>query len=309
MRERLERLVTRVKALRPVRVLQHYSDRRGALLAAGMSYRAIFAVFAALWVGFSIAGFLLRANPQLQDAVFATIGGIVPGLIDTGSGGAVDPQTLLEAQILGWTGAIALVALIWTALGWLTSAREGIRSIFGLPKPETGFVILKLKDLAIGAGLGVAVIVSAALSTLGTQALDLVLGIFGIGAESFFAAALARIVGLALMFALDTAALMVLYRVLSGIRIPWRRLITGSMVGAVGLGVLKVAAGLLLGRSGSNPLLASFAVIIGLLVWFNFLCQTILMAGSWIAVGMRDADTRQGRDGQATTEAANTMGG
>ena len=44
----------------------------------------------------------------------------------------------------------------------------------------------------------------------------------------------------------------------------------------------------LLGGASNNPLLASFAVIIGLLIWFNFICQVILIAASWIAVGMAD---------------------
>jgi membrane protein len=80
----------------------------------------------------------------------------------------------------------------------------------------------------------------------------------------------------------------VLYRLLSGLQIPWRRLLAGAMLGGAGLGVLKVLGSALLGGASRNPLLASFALIIGLLIWFNLLCQVILLAASWIAVGMAD---------------------
>jgi membrane protein len=60
------------------------------------------------------------------------------------------------------------------------------------------------------------------------------------------------------------------------------------LLGALGIGALKVVGGALLGGAGTNPLLASFAVIVGLLIWFNLLCQVMLLAASWIYVGMTD---------------------
>jgi len=77
--------------------------------------------------------------------------------------------------------------------------------------------------------------------------------------------------------------------VLSGLVIPLRRLLIGALLGGVGLGVLKVLGTVLLGAASRNPLLASFAVLIGLLIWFNLVCTVILLAASWIAVGLEDA--------------------
>jgi membrane protein len=108
------------------------------------------------------------------------------------------------------------------------------------------------------------------------------------GADSVVATVLGRILTLAIMFALDAAILGGLFRVLSGVAIPVRRLRGGVLVGALGLGVLKVLGGSLLGVSKSNPLLASFAVILGLLIFFNFVCQVILISASWIAVATKD---------------------
>ncbi len=290
---RINPIVGRIRGWRPVRALEHYGRNRGPLLAGGLAFQSIFALFAALWVGFSVLGLFLRANPGLQGAVFALIGNAVPRLIDTGNGkGAINPHLLLNAQVLGWTGAIALVGLLATALGWLASARDAIRTIFDLPGPTTNFVLLKLKDLAIGIAFGIVVIVSAALSVFSSQATGALLGWFGIGSHSFLALAAAKVLSLALMFVLDTGVLIALYRVLSGIAIPRRNLLAGASLGAAGLGVLKVLGSALLGGASSNPLLASFAIIIGLLIWFNLVCQVILLAAAWIATGMPEDRTR-----------------
>jgi membrane protein len=285
----IARITTTVQRIKVVRVFRHFTTNRGALLAGGLSYQAIFAVFAALWVGFSVAGLFLQAQPDLRDAFFRLINNSIPGLIKTGSGtGAIDPKVLLEAPVLGWTGAVALVGLLFTALGWLASCRDAIRTIFDLPGLTTNFALLKLKDLAVAIGYGAALIVSAALTVFSTQAIGAALDLLGVGQKSTAAIILARAIGLLLMLALDTAVLASFFRLLSGLKIPAKRLWFGSLLGAVGLGVLKVLGSALLGGAGRNPLLASFAVIIGLLVWFNLICQVILLAASWISVGVAD---------------------
>jgi membrane protein len=285
----IARIVAAVQRVKVVRVFQHFATNRGALLAGGLSYQAIFAVFAALWVSFSVAGLFLQAQPELRAAFFGLVNNSIPGLIKTGSGpGAVDPSVLLETPVLSWTGAIALVGLLFTALGWLASCRDAVRTIFDLPGLTTNFALLKLKDLAVAVGYGAALIVSAALSVFSTQAIGAALDLFGVGQKSIAAILLARTIGLLLMLALDTAVLASLFRLLSGLRIPPKRLWFGSLLGAVCLGVLKVLGSALLGGAGRNPLLASFAVIIGLLVWFNLVCQVVLLAASWISIGVTD---------------------
>lgn len=284
----LNDLIAAVMRLKPVRVFLHYGQRRGPILAAGLSYQAIFAVFAALWVAFSVAGFVVRGDRAVLDALFATLSASVPGLIDTGDGGAIDPEVLLSAGILGWTGAIALGGLLFTALGWLASGRDAVRSMFDLGAASTNIVLLKLKDLGLAIGLGAVVLASAVLSVLSTAALGAVLDWIGLDRDSVPATVVARILGLALVFAIDAVVLGAFYRLVSGISVPMRVLLPGTLLGAAALGVLKAAGSALLGGATSNPLLAGFAVIIGLLIWFNLICQVILLGGTWIAVTARD---------------------
>jgi membrane protein len=286
----LKGLIARVQKLKPVRVFQHYGRERGPILASGLAYSAIFAVFAALWVGFSIIGAIISEDLGLRTTIIRVISDAVPGLIDTGlNDGAIDPDDLLNTAAFTWTGSLALLGLLVTALGWLDAARNAVRVLFDLPPAQGNIIMLKLKDLAIALGFGTLLIVSGALTFLGTQATDLVLGALGLG-ETVVATVLSRIVSLAVMFALDVAVLGALFRVLAGLHIPLAQLRGGTLVGAALLGLLKILGTALLGGATSNPLLASFAVIIGLLIFFNLVCQVILISAAWIAISVSDAD-------------------
>jgi membrane protein len=282
-----------VQKLKPVRVFTHYAEQRGPILASGLAFQGLFAVFAGLWVAFSIAGIVISGNQVAQHAIISTLNNAIPGLIDTdGSGpakGAIDAKTLLSAGVFGWTGAIALVGLLITALSWLSSARDAVRTLFELPSPAANFALLKVRDITLGLALGVLLIVSAGLSLAGTSATSFLLGLTGIHSNTVLATVVSRVVTLAVMFLLDATVLAALYRVLSAIRIPRRRLWAGALLGAVGLGVLKVAGSTLLGGATKNPLIASFAVLAGLLIFFNLVCQVILIAAAWIEIGLEDA--------------------
>lgn len=290
VKERLDRAVTWVQALKPVRVFVWYLGRRGPLLSSGLSYQAIFAVFGAIWVAFAIAGAVIASRPAIQAALFDVIETSVPGLIDDGTGaGAIDIENLFSAGIFGWTGIIAAGVLLFTALGWLASGRDAVRAMFDLKAADTNPLLLTLKDLGLATAFGMALLLSAVLTVLSTDLLSAVFIWVGIDQRSDAAYIAVRATVLFIVLILDTIVLATFYRVVSGIAIPFRLLAQGTLIAAVALGVLKVLGTALLGGASTNPLLASFAVIIGLLIWFNLVCQVILIGSAWIAVGASDA--------------------
>jgi membrane protein len=282
-------LVAWVKRLFIVRVFLYYSNAQGALLASGLAFQAIFAVFAAVWVGFSIVGLIVAGDAQLQKPLVDFLSDTVPGLIKSSTGaGAIDPKMLLSAGTFTLSGIIALIGVLVTAVGWLASARTAIRIIFGVPQSTTNFFLLKLRDLGVALGFSIALVISAALSVAGSAATGLGLDLLGISPHSLAGNIAGKSVTITLSFFLDAVILGALFRVLSGVRIPWRRLLGGVVVGAITLGALKILGGSLLGVSKNNPLLASFAVILGLLIFFNFVCQAILLSASWVSVALDD---------------------
>lgn len=282
------RMVEWATALKPVRVFTHYAESRGPILASGLAFQAIFAVFGGLWVGFSIAGIVIQNNIGLRTSLIEVLAQTVPGLIKTDSAdGIVDPESLLAAGSFEFAAVVALVVLFFAALNWLAAARDAARVIFSLPPDRTNFLLLKAKDLGLAVGFGALLLLSAGLSVVGTLALEAVLQWAGIR-DSTLSTVLGRTVTLSVMFLLDTFVLGMLYRVLAGVKIPLQHLWRGALLGALALGGLKVLGSSLLGGASNNPLLASFAVLLGLLIWFNFACQAILLGASWIAVGVDD---------------------
>lgn len=289
MKQRIAALISFVQGLKAVRVFMQYNALRGPILSGGLSYQAIFAVFAGLWVSFSVAGIVVQSTPELRDALFATLNQSVPGLISDGdTEGAIDRDALLSTGALTWTGIVALGGLLFTALGWLASGRDAVRTMFKLPADSLNFFLMKLKDLGLALGFGVTLLISAALSIGSTAALGWVFESLGMSDRSAAAAVTARVVGLLLAFVIDCVTLGVFYRIVASVPIPLRHLVPAAVLGGAALGVLKALGSALLGGATSNPLLAGFAVIIGLLIWFNLVCQVILVFATWIAVGLQD---------------------
>jgi membrane protein len=291
LKDRIAEAVAWVQARKPVRVLTRYGQDRGPILASGMAYQALFAVFAGLWVGLSIAGLVISGDRGLQDAIFAALAQAVPGLIDDGSGssGAIDPSKLPTGEAFTLSSVVAFVGLLLTALGWLGATRDSVRTLFDLPPVATNAVLQKLIDLALGVAFAALLLLAAGLSFAGTSLTRTVFDWLGIDDESIPGIVLSRTVTLVIAVIVYALALAGLYRVLARVRIPWRLLRGGLLIGAIGLAGLTVAGGLLLGGASNNPLLASFAVIAGLLIYYNFVSQVILLAASWMAVSADDA--------------------
>lgn len=284
----LKKVIARVQALRAVRVFQRYTQRNGPILAGGLSLTALYSVFAALYVGFAVFGLVIESDPVFKDAVVTTVTGYIPGLIDTGDGGAIDLKTLFSSRVLNWGGVIALVLVLVTALSWFDSARSSVRAMFGLPHDGSFFLRTKVKDLALVIAFAAVTVFSAAISIGSTSALGALFGAVGVDNESDFAIVVARIIGLLLALIIDTAVLGALFTVLTSVRVPLPQLLPGVLLGGVALGVLKALGAVVIGGAGRNPLLASFAVILGLLVWFGLICQVLLISATWVAVDLAD---------------------
>ena len=285
--QQVKSVAERAQKSRPARVFQRYSQTNGSLLSGGMAYQSLFAIFAAVWVGFSVVGIYVHSDKDLYDQLIATINQAVPNLV--GPHGAISTEMLNTAnRTLSITGIIALVGLIWTALGWLASTRTAIRTIFGVGNDKRNFFVQRGFDALQALAFGVGLIASALVALLTRQFLEGILGYLGFGAHTLLAVILVNGLSILISALINFGTLAGMYRVLSHLYIPWRNLFLGSAIGAVALVVLSQASGYLLRGASRNPLLASFAVFVALLLWFNFVCQVILICAAWITIDMED---------------------
>lgn len=286
----LARAIAWALALKPVRAFLLYSERRGPMLADSVTYRTLFSVFAGVLLGFSLAGLWLAGNPVAWQALVDAVDAAIPGLV--GEGGLVDPAGIEAPVGLTLAGVIALVGLVGAAIGAIGSLRTALRVIADRVHDDVLFVWVLLRNLALAIGIGGALAASAVITTFATAGAAIAGGWLGLGPDDAVAQVGARLLSLVVVFALDAVAIAVLFRVLSGVRPSARSLWSGALLGAVGLTVLQQLSGLFVGGAASNPLLASFASLIALLLWLNLSSQVILIASAYIVTGVAEETDR-----------------
>jgi membrane protein len=187
---------------------------------------------------------------------------------------------------------LSLVGLIGAAIGAIGSLRAALRILADRVSDDLFFVWVLLRNLGLAIALGALLVVSAAATFLGTASIDTLTGWLGLPEDSVVVAVATRIVSILIVFALDTVVVVLMFVTLSGLKAPAKALWTGAALGGIGLLVLQELSGLFVGGASSNPLLASFASLIALLLWFNLSAQVILIASSVIITITSETDDR-----------------
>lgn len=298
LRERLDEpigkateLTRRTMAWFPVRVWRHFLQHNGFLLAAGISYQSLFAIFGVIYLAFAAAGLWLGGSSEAIHGLIDLINRWIPDIIS--ENGLIRPEQVeavaaSSSGLLTVTGLIAGVVVIWTAIGFITYARRAVRDTFGLSFDRRNYVLLKARDFLAALLFGVALVAGAALGFIATGAIELVFALLGWNSQSLWFEALTRVLSLVVAFVLNALALAAMFRFLTGASLSWRRIWPGSLLGGGAMVVLQVSAGFLFVYTPSNPLLATFAIFIGFLLWFRLNGIVILVAGAWIAVAAAD---------------------
>ena len=274
----ISRIIAWALQRRIVRAYLRYAENHGPNLADSITYRALFSVFAAVLLGFSLAALWLGGDPTAMSALTKTLERFVPGLTDI-----VDPAAIRAPVGFTIAGVAGLVGLVLAAIGAIASLRTALLElsdeVYDPAPPVWAFV----RNLLVAVGFGGLLMLAALLSvaaSIGVEALSEWLGISLGGSGSV----VTRVLGVVVVFVIDTLAVALVFRALSGVRAPGRALWSGALLGGAGLTVLQELSGLFVRGATSNPLLASFAALIALLLWFNLSAQVILIASSFVIV-------------------------
>ena len=180
-------------------------------------------------------------------------------------------------------------------------ARVAIRSIADRTTDDLMFLWVLLRNLGLAIGIGAGLVASAAATILGTAGVGIVTEWLGRPDEGPLEVLLTRVVTIVAVFALDALVVAAAFFLLSGVKPSGRALWSGALLGAVGLTVLQQLSGLFVGGASSNPLLASFASLIALLLWINLSAQVILIASAYIVTGVEeDRDRVRAKYGAST---------
>lgn len=272
---------------RLVRAGQSYTAHHGDHYAAAITFFSVLSLVPMLMIAFAVAGFVLAGNPellrqlreQIHTAAPAGLGGTFNGVIE----GAIASR--------GGVGIVGLLGALYSGLGWMGNLREALtaqwRSTSGEQPPESGsFLRTKVFDLLALLGLGAALVVSFALTGIGTGFATAVLNLIGLGQ---LPGARLVLTGLAVVASVAGMWLVFLWVIARLPRqpVPLRRAMRAAWFGAVGFEVLKQAFAIYLDSVTASPTGKLFGPVIGLMVFAYFVSRFLLFLTAWAAVASK----------------------
>ncbi|CAL9444800.1 Inner membrane protein YhjD [Streptomyces sp. enrichment culture] len=266
-------------------------------LAAAMTFTSFVALFPLLSLAAAIAAATLSG--EQQDRLREKLTEQVPGIADR-----LDIEGLV--QNAGTVGGIAGALLLLTGIGWVDSTRGCLRAVWELPDEEENPVWHRAKDAGILIGLGGALLVTVAISTVASAMVGWVVRHLGM-AGGGFGGVLLYLAAFAVAVLADFLVLLYVLTLLPGAEPPRRRLLVAALTGAVGFELLKLLLSGYMQGVAAKSMYGAFGVPVALLLWINLTSKLVLFCAAWTATGSREETEETGETGE--TERAEGTGG
>ena len=305
VKARVTALVGRVRGKAPwldhlVQAGKRYLADQGNTLAASITYFSFLSLFPLLLLTVSVLGFVLHGQPDLQADIVENISQALPG-----TAGAQVVESAIANR--GTVGVVGMLGLAYSGLGWVTNLRTAIRTVWHQNVSAGNFVVGKLNDFAILVGLGIVLLVSVAVSGIGTTATSFVVDLLGVEDVPGMTLVVAA-VSLILAVVADILVFLWLFLRLPRVEWPWRRVLRGAVFAAVGFEILKRVGAFYVDQTTSNSsaTYGTFGVVLGVLVWINVVSRFVMYAAVWTVTAPYDDDVRP--SGTADRETARAAG-
>jgi membrane protein len=244
----------------PLAVRQKFADDQGGFLAASVTYYAFFSIFPLLLVLVTLLGYALQGNPDLQRRVLDSALADFP---------VIGPQLQTNVHSLTGSGAALAVGIgvaLWAGTGVALALENAQDHIWGIPiRRRANPLLARLRAL-----LWIAVIGGVTLA--GT--------LFGsVSAVASYGPAV-RLAGVAVSLAINVAAFLAIFRVLTSHNPSWRDVLPGALVAGVAWEVLQLAGGYIVDRQlrHASSTYGVFAIVIGLLSWLYLGASVTLLS-------------------------------
>lgn len=274
---------------------QRLQENNGNQYAGAITYFSFLALFPLLLLAVSVAGFVLHSHPDTLASLFDHVTDKVPGQFGDTLKESIN--TAIKART--GVGIVGLVGVLLTGLGWIGNLRAAVSAVWGGKPPQHNFVVAKLVNLLVLAGLGAGIVVSIALTTGGTAASDELLRALSLdglaGTQT-----LVTVVGLALAVLGDMVIFSWLLVRLPGVDVPGRVVVKGALLASVGFEVLKIVGAYTIKRSASSPTAGPFASVVAVLIWIQLVARWMLFCAAWMSVL---AEERTGPAGEEQPDA------
>ena len=267
--------VARLMATHAWRSYERLDRVKWTRLAAAMTFVSFVALFPLLTVAAAVAAATLTESRQqeLQDKIADQ----VPGISDQ-----IDINGLVENA--GTIGSIAGAVLLLTGIGWVGQMRDCLRAVWELPDTDENPILAKAKDAGVLVGLGGALLLTLAISTVASALVGWITDELGID-QAGWGSVLLRSAAFAVAVLADFLLLLYVLTLLPGVEPGRRRLVVAAFIGAVGFELLKLLLSGYMQGVAAKSMYGAFGVPIALLLWINFTAKLVLYCAAWTATG------------------------
>lgn len=251
-----------------------YQDRQGGSLAGAATFFGFLSFFPLVALAFSVAGYAVVISPHtVTEWLTNAINSSAPGLA-----GQLPIDKIANARIRA--GIFGLLGLLIAGLGGVDAYRDGLHAIWGSGKATGNVVARKAGDVVVLIVVGLCLVASVAASALAVSATTGALASAGLGGSTP-GQIVTRLLAIAIAVIFNTGVFAFVFSRLSGAHVPRQRLLPGALLAAVAFEALKLIGVYLVARTTRNPIYASFAVMVGLLVWINLVTRLTFLAAAW----------------------------
>jgi membrane protein len=262
-----------------VRAYQTYKKNHGDFFAAAITYFSFLALFPAILLGVSIAGFVLQHDQSLQDRLFTNIEKNLPGSFGTTVHDAITQAISARTGV----GIVGLVGLAYTGLGWVANLRAAIVGVWGQTPAKIAFVKAKALDSLVLVGLGLGVVLSVGLTAVGTTLADQITNKINVPGGSW----LVSLIGLLLPVVGDMLVFSWVLVRLPKATVARPIVFRAALLASVGFEILKIVGSYYIGRVSHSATVGLFGSVIGILVWMDLVARYVLFCTAWTATATR----------------------
>ena len=258
---------------------KEWQDDDALQLGASLSYYTIFSLAPLLLIVIAVAGLVYG-----REAVQGQLVGELRGLVGEQGGEAI--QTMVANAGRHGSGVLATVigvlTILFGATGLFVALQDSLNRIWEVKaKPGRGlkgFIMNRVISFGMVLGIGflllVSLVISAAVSALGTWANGLMSG----------AEVLVQVLTFVLSFALTTLLFAMIYKVLPDVKIAWRDVWTGAAVTALLFTLGKLLIGLYIAHSSVASTFGAAGSVVILLLWVYYSSQILFLGAEFTQV-------------------------
>ncbi|HEX3788123.1 MAG TPA: inner membrane protein YhjD [Pseudonocardiaceae bacterium] len=270
-----------------IRANESFTRNHGNHYAAAITYFSVLSLIPILMVAFAIAGYVLAGNhallAQLQTGITKSVPGSLGDTLNQAVGQAIKSRNTV--------GVIGLLVALYSGVGWMSNLREALTAQWDQQPVKGSFVKTLVLDLIALVGLGLALVVSFAITIAGTALGTLLLKLVGLEHNSW-AHVLLVVATVVLSIGANWLVFLWVIARLPRERVGLRSALRGALAAAVGFEILKQLATVLLRSTSSSPTGAVFGSVISLLVFANLVSRFLLMVTAWTATARENQRAR-----------------